>query len=74
MKKFAVMTDNGREVLGSCNSIVLDGRKNLEGLINEANEYFEKERKFSPYLTGFNIYNGDKWRGVLIHSKTVVKP
>ena len=73
MTKFAVMTDNGREVLGSCNSIVLDGRKNKENLIGEALEYFNKERKFSPYLTGFNIYSGKAWRGNLIHTYNVSK-
>ena len=73
MIKFAVMTDGKREVLGSFNSIVLDGRRSFDGLINEAMEYFTSERKFSTYLTGFNIYSGDKWQVELIYSYTTKK-
>ena len=68
MKYHAEFNHNGIVPCGSDSIFVLDGRNNLETMVDDCKQYIDKKRKVTTF-NGFTIYRGDlKSRTVIYHS------
>ena len=67
-KYFAEFFVDGVEQCGSDSVFILDGRNNIETMINDAYERMERLKPVQPHYNGFNICRGTFSKHTILHS------